>query len=337
MTLERRFFKPPPSEVIAKAESATPEQIHNANEDKDAKMTLALERLDQGVEKLLQDPTGYFCTMARFHKYSLANTLMIFAQRPDATHVAGYRQWQEKFNRQVQRGEQGIKIFYPRFRKALDEETGEIIDKLAGFGVGSVFDVTQTEGEPLPEHPPVTENLETTDVSTAVNIKLSRYLIDEGLRLESIPMDGHKHGFYSPGEKKIAIRLPTMTSPFTVSKTKTLAHESAHWLADHKGGIDRRDAETVAEASAFVAMAHFNLDTELYSATYIASWAEDRERLHTNLAEIRRVGGRIIDAVEGISDPYEGEFGSWESRGEGPRGREYRELMDEIDRTAPNF
>lgn len=337
MTIERRFFKPPPSEVIAKADNATPTEIFSAKDDKDAKMDLALERLDQGVERLLEDPAGYFRTMARFHKYSLANQLMIFAQRPDATQVAGYRQWQEKFGRQVQKGEQGIKIFYPRFRKGLDEETGEIVDRLVGFGIGSVFDVAQTDGDPLPEPPDITENMETNDVATAVNLKLSRWCIDQGLQMESVPMHGHRQGDYHPTLKRIRIRMPTVTSPFTVSKTKTLAHESAHYLADHKGDIDRRDAETVAEASAFVAMSHFNLDTQLYSANYIASWAEDKERLHTNLAEIRKVAGGIIDAVEGVSDPYADGFGSWESRGEGDLARGWREAMEEIDRHAPNI
>lgn len=337
MTIEQRFFKPPPSEVIAKAESATPQEIFNAKDDKDAKMTLALERLDQGVEKLLEDPTGYFKTMARFHKFSLSNQLMIWSQDPDATMVAGYRQWSEKFGRQVQKGEKSIKIFYPRFKKALDEETGEIIDKLVGFGIGSVFDVRQTEGDPLPEPPPITENLETNDVSTAVNLKLSRYCIDHGVTMESVPMHGHRAGDYSPDKKRIRIRLATTTSPFTVAKTKTLAHEASHWLADHKGDIDRRDAETVAEASAFVAMSHFGMETDLYSARYIASWAEDRERLHVNLMEIRNVAGSIIDAIESVNDPYADDFGSWESRGESELARQWRESMEEIDKYAPEF
>ena len=117
MTIERRFFTPPLGEVIAKADSAGPTEVFSANKDKDAKIDLALERLDQGVEQFLDDPSSYFRVMAKFHKHSLANTLMIFAQRPDATHVAGYRQWQEKFGRQVVKrpddvpaGEWGIKI-----------------------------------------------------------------------------------------------------------------------------------------------------------------------------------------------------------------------------------
>lgn len=78
MTIERRFFTPPLGEVIAKADSAEPIEIFSANKDKDAKIDLALERLDQGVEQFLDDPSSYFRVMAKFHKHSLANTLMIF-------------------------------------------------------------------------------------------------------------------------------------------------------------------------------------------------------------------------------------------------------------------
>lgn len=105
--------------------------------------------------------------------------------------------------------------------------------------------------------------------------------------------------------------LRNRVSPFTVARTKTLAHETTHYLADHKGDGDRHDAETVAEAPAFVAMNHFNLDTGDYSFHYLTGWAEDKEHLHTNLEEIRR----IIRAVEGVGDPCEDEFGSFEAIG----------------------
>lgn len=176
---------------------------------------------------------------------------------------------------------------------------------------GSVFDVSQTEGEPLPESPSITEDVSTNDVSQAVNLKLSRWVIDQGLRMESIPINGHAHGFYSPRKKRIGIRLTPQVSPFTVARTKTLAHETTHYLADHKGDGDRHDAEMVAEAPAFVAMNHFNLDTGDYSFHYLTGWAEDKEHLHTNLEEIRR----IIRAVEGVGDPCEDEFGSFEAIG----------------------
>lgn len=150
-------------------------------------------------------------------------------------------------------------------------------------------------------------------------------------------MHGHRQGDYHPTDKRIRIRLTPQVSSFTVSKTKTLAHESAHFLADHKGDIDRRDAETVAESSAFVAMFHFGMDTQLYSANYIAAWSEDSEGLHTNLAEIRRIGGGIIDAVEGVGDPYEGGFCAYENMGAGPLAQQMFDIDEEWERNAPNL
>lgn len=254
-------------------------------------MVDALARLDAGVEALLEDPQSYFRVMARFPTFSLANMMMIFARDRDATQVAGYRQWQEKFGRQVQKGSKSIKIFSPKFRKERDLETGENKQKLAGFGLGNIFDVRHTEGDPLPEKPPITYDVSTNDVSTAVNLKLSRYLIDQGLRMETYPLNGHAHGFYSPHNNKIAIRLTVGVDPLSVGKTKTLVHEAAHFLANHNGKTDRHDAETVVEASAFVTMAHFDLDTANYS--FIAGWSEERDRLQNNLEEIRRVSAQL--------------------------------------------
>jgi hypothetical protein len=323
------------SEAIAPSQRANTTEVFSAADDKDARMRDALERLDGGVEKLLEDPSSYFRVMARFHRYSLTNQIMIFSQNPNATHVAGFKQWREKFDRQVKRGERGLKIFYPRFHKELNPDTGIEEEKLTGFGIGTVFDVAQTEGKALPEAPSVTEDVSTNDISTAINLKLSRYLIDQGVTMESIPINGHAQGYYSPKEKKIAIRLTSSVDPLSVGKTKTLAHESAHYFANHGADSDRHDAETVAEASAFVALNHFGLDTGDYSFTYIASWAQDRERLHTNLEDIRRVSGQIIGAVEGVGDPYEDEFGSFDAIASGPITKKIQ-AMEEEDSLAPD-
>ncbi len=155
--------------------------------------------------------------------------------------------------------------------------------------------------------------------------------------MELIPINGRAHGFYSPRENRIAIRLTTSVDPLSVTKTKTLAHESAHYLANHNGKDHRRDLEAVAEASAFVAMDHFGLDSGEYSFHYVANWAKDKEHLHTNLEAIRKISGRIIRAVEGVGDPYEDEFGSFEAIGPGPLTAQTLAVEEENDRHAPNL
>jgi antirestriction protein ArdC len=243
-----------------------------------------LVTLEQGVERLVtaNEFQAYLRMQARFHPYSFGNVLLIAAQRPDATLVNSYKRWQT-LGRQVRKGEQGIRIFVPYRRTASDPETGEPTDRVTGFGVGSVFDVTQTDGEPLPTPPPISEDTSSHGIARAVNQRLSRWLIGEGLLLESKDFPGNAHGFYHPAKRQIVVRRSVgqdadgqeyrLVDPLNVQKTKTLVHEAAHYVADHRGSVDRRDAETVAEGAAFVVMAHHGLDTAGYSFPYLATWA----------------------------------------------------------------
>jgi len=153
--------------------------------------------------------------------------------------------------------------------------------------------------------------LETDDVATAAHLKLSRFLMDEGVRLSSEEMHGHKRGYWHPEKRLIALRRSEERSPFAVGRTRTLAHEAAHFLADHRGQVDRRNAEAVAEGAAFVTMSHFGLDVGDASFPYIAGWAEDRNILRRNLGEIQQVGSRLITAIEGIDDPYADGYGAF--------------------------
>jgi len=237
------------------------------------KQRQVLDILQRGVEGILTSEgyQAYLQTMAKFHHYSFANTLLIHAQNPEATHVAGFRTWQA-MNRQVRRGETSIKIFVPFKRKVTDEATGEEDYRLTGFGVGSVFDLVQTDGEPLPEPPRVVESTEVNDISREVNKRLSCFLIAEGLVLESKPFLGTARAFWNPGKRQIVIRQDHDVDPLNVQKTKTLAHEAAHFLAEHNSAGDRQDYEVVAESSAYVALSHFGLDTANYTFGYVATW-----------------------------------------------------------------
>ncbi len=298
---------PPISEAAVQTPSIV--DVYDARTDKQRQV---LDTLQAGVEGLLTSEgyQAYLKTMAKFHQYSFANSLLIHAQNPDATCVAGYRKWQE-LGRQVRKGEQAIKIFVPFKKKMEDPDTGEEGYRVTGFGLGNVFDVAATDGEPLPQRPDAIESEEVTDVSCEVNKRLSRWLIDEGLLMESKEIHGHARGYWSPGKNQIVIRRgPTdvdedtgeeysLGDPLNISKTKTLVHEAGHYVANHNGENDRKDAEVVAESTAFVTMNHFGLDTGDYSFPYIATWGEDPKRLRANLSEVQRVANVLISAIEG--------------------------------------
>lgn len=291
------------------------------SDPRSARQREVLQLLQQGTEQILTDEgfTSYLTMLSRFHTYSWANTLLIMAQQPEATRVNSYTRWQA-LGRQVMKGERGIKIYFP-FTKKLDPEKGTAGEEersaevVTGFGIGNVFDISQTEGDPLPEPPTPFQDTASDERAKEVNLRLSRWLIDEGLTLESKAFPGNAGGFYLPTREQIVIRqrlsfdeedgtASALDDPLSIYKTKTLVHEAGHYVADHRGTVSRHDAETVAESSAFVTLQHFGIDTGRYSFPYVAFWARDRDVLKRNLHEIQQVSTRLIQAVEGIADPW---------------------------------
>jgi len=256
----------------------------------------ALTTLERGIAAIL-DSDGfarYLATLARFHMYSPNNVAMIHAQCPVATRVAGYRAWQT-LGRQVKKGEQGIRIVVPhRARVAPAEDDKQEQKIVTGWGVGYVWDVSQTEGEPLAA-PPIHGAL-TGDVTVAkvVREELTGWLRREGVTL--VQRDtGRANGYYLPRTREIAIHHHLTGVP----ELKTLVHEAAHFAADHCGGVRWEDAETVAEGAAYTVLSHFGLDTSGYSFGYVAEWARDVVVVQRNLAAIQQVAHRLIVAIEG--------------------------------------
>jgi hypothetical protein len=304
--MENRIARIEPDPVVA---TATEQPLFNASNER---QRAVLAKLEQGTEAILTSDgfAAYLQTLAKFHSYSFTNVILIQSQRPDATLVNAYARWKQ-LGRQVKKGETGIRIFFPIFRTGEDQITGEEERHLVSFGIGTVFDVAQTEGDPIADAPPITELTGTDDAATALNLKLSRFLIDEGLTLASEPMEGGKRGTWNPAKRAIAVRASATVSPFAIGPTKTLAHEAAHYLADHRGTVARDDAECVAEGAAYVTMHHFGLDTGATSFPYLAGWAKDRAVLRRNLAEIQQIGTRLITAIEDVGDPYANGYGSF--------------------------
>ena len=278
------------------------------------------DQLEQGVSEIFTSEkyTEYLQTMAKFHNYSFNNTLLIAMQKPEATLVAGYQAWQKKFNRQVKRGEKGIQIIAPAPYKEkqeiekTDPETGEIVIGEDGqpetevvervvtkFRVTTVFDVSQTTGEPIPEF----------EVSELDGDVLIYHDFMEALKtvapvpIRFIEIDGEAKGFYQFVDKYIAVQLG-MSEAQTM---KTAVHETAHAVLHDRDQMaaegvvkDKLTKEVEAESIAYVVCNHFGLDTSEYSFSYIASWTSGKNmrELRASMDTIRKTSAEIIGQIE---------------------------------------
>jgi hypothetical protein len=234
--------------------------------------------------------TRYLESRSRFHSYSFGNVLLIARQRPGATQVAGYKAWQG-MGRQVRNGERGISILAPMVRK-VDHDDGEPDRVVTGFRVVSVFDVSQTDGEPIPEPPCQVlsgEGPEGLEAALVVHAE------SEGLTVETVPMDGPNGEIDRAGR---AITVADRLRP--AARCKTLAHELGHWHDLGTGLVtDRAGAEIVAESVAFVVGQAAGLDTSDYSAGYVLTWADGNVDVLKAAAErIDRAARPILAALE---------------------------------------
>ncbi len=214
------------------------------------------ERLEQGVKDIFTSEmyTKYLLTMSKFHNYSFNNTLLIAMQRPDATLVAGYNAWKNKFNRYVKKGEKGIQIIAPapvkerEEREKIDKDTGltvlnesgepeiEVVERvIPRFRVTTVFDYAQTDGEPLP-------TLEVNELTARVK---DYTLLKEAIeQVSPVPIrfgeiEGNAKGYYSHMDKEICVRADMGES----QTIKTMIHEVAHArLSVENGGHETEDS-----------------------------------------------------------------------------------------------
>jgi hypothetical protein len=261
----------------------------------DGKMQAVLATLERGIAAILdgEEFARYLTSLARFHMYSPKNVALIHAQHRDATRVAGYRAWQT-LGRQVRKGERGIRIVVPYRASIAQEENDEPGREIVtGWGIGHVWDVTQTEGEPLalpPIHGALTGDVTVVEI---VREELTRWLHGQGVTLVH-KETGRANGYYLRRAREIAIHQD-LTG---LSALKTLVHEAAHYAADHCGGMRWEDAETVAEGAAYTVLSHFGLDPSGSSFGSVAHWARDMAVVRRNLAAIHAVAHRLIVAIE---------------------------------------
>ena len=249
------------------------------------------EKLAQGCSEAFM---AYLSAMARFSTYSTGNLLLLLAQRPKATRVAGYRTWQ-RLGRQVKRGERGIAIVAPIvFRRRGDEirprgpPGGESERSLLGFKPAYVFDVAQTEGRPLPE--PTRANGDPHGHTE----RLKGFVTSNGIKLEYSDDLGPADGFSSGGRIVIRAGLPP-AEEFSV-----LCHEAAHELL-HRSDEGRKFSKTVkeseAEAVAFVVSQAIGLDAATACSDYIQAHLGDRTTLVESLERIQKTAAKILEAI----------------------------------------
>jgi antirestriction protein ArdC len=266
--------------------------------------------LSRKVEQMVtgEGYRAYLKMLSRFHTYSANNVALIHAQYPDATKVMGYGNkagttgW-KSLGRHVRAGETGIRIIRPVHRMIEDAATGEPKKVLTGFTTATVFDVRQTEGIPLP-HGPTPQDLAQTEAerSLELDVALRRFIDGAGVRVVR-DRDAMQRGYWHPGKREIGIRADLSG----VRALKTLAHETAHMLADHRREqIEMADAETVAESVAFVLLDHYGIDTSAYSVPYIATWARDPAVVSRNLDTVRTLSHVMLTAFGDACPPAEG-------------------------------
>src|SRR4051812_28786273 len=247
-------------------------------------VTASLLQLEQSVSAIQDSDTfrAYLIAQAKFHNYSFGNVLLILAQKPDASRVAGYRTWQS-MNRYVRKGEKSIGILAPLKKKITDHETGDERWGLYGFRRASVFDISSTEGEPLPEVPvPVLDS----EAGGELYARLEAVAQAEGLTVvrghERFGAREQMQGFYERDNRLIALREASQ-----LQMTKTLGHELGHHFAKHTESGPA--SETEAEGIAYVVLAHHCLDSGARSFPYVATWAQDKAVLRAALARIQQV------------------------------------------------
>ena len=270
-------------------------------EVKERKIDEVLKRLKDGVNDIQESDNfkQFLLTMSKFHDYSIGNLILIMVQKPEASRVAGFKTWKD-LGRWVKKGEKGIAILAPcmppkgQKTEPKEDEEEEINVSPIYFKVVHVFDVSQTDGELLPE-------FEVPALTGEANEELfERIMVVTRVQGLDVSFDSRPHqdpaikGTYSG--KSIWVRPEESRA----QQLKTLLHEVAHYYSENVFRIPRRDAETIAESVAFTVGAHFGFDSGTRSFSYVALWAEDKKVLEANLAAIRKVSTKMFDALESI-------------------------------------
>ncbi len=283
----------------------------------------AAELLAENVARLMDSETFKEALKfkSRFYRYSFNNCLLIYLQCPTATYVAGYKTWQQ-LGRQVRKGEKGISILAPIVKKLETGAQGEGVGKgdgvqkrLVGFKSASVFDVQQTDGEPVPELPRP-ERLTGDSTGIQLTLKaLETYATERGFPVRREALQGNALGKFSLTSKAITLRDDLEP----LQELKTLVHELAHALM-HRDispqSTKRHLCELEAESCAFLVCHSLGLDTSRYSFAYLANWADEPAELLPAAEKASRTADAIVETLRGLFflRSQEGSFATFKAR-----------------------
>ena len=279
------------------------------------------DRLETGIQELFESERykAYLTTMSKFHSYSFNNTLLIAMQGGQL--VAGYNKWRDDFHRNVKKGEKAIKILAPAPFKAkkevqkLDAQGRPVMGKdgkpvtevqeiqVPAFKIVSIFDVSQTEGEPLPSIG--VEELTGSVERYGEFFKALEQTSPVPIGFEDIP--GGSHGYYHLTEKRIAIQEGMSELQTLKTAIHEIAHSKLHAIDPEAPAIeqadrpDSRTREVQAESVAYAVCQHYGLDTSDYSFGYVAGWSsgKDLKELKASLETIRATAHELITTIDG--------------------------------------
>ncbi len=276
------------------------------------KISEMLERIEKGVQEVFESENyrNYLKAMSKFHNYSYGNVMLIFAQRPDASMVAGYASWKKNFNRNVKAGEKGIRIIGYSPRKVEAEvtktdsfgnvRTDKEIKTVPGFMPMYVYDYAQTEGEPLPQ---LMNELQGEVRDYPAIVEALKAVSPLPISFEKLR--GEVKGYCSFAEGRIVIN----EGMSEMQNIKTMLHEISHSLMhspenekQDDSGIkkDRMTRELEAESNACIVASFLSLDTSEYSFPYLAAWCKGRntDELRKSLEIIRKTSNEMITGIE---------------------------------------
>ena len=285
--------------------------------------------IEQGIKELFESEKymRYLSVMSKFHRYSVNNTMLIYMQKPEATLVAGFNKWKNQFARHVKKGEHGITIIAPTpYKKKIEEMNRDpdthapILDadgkavmeekeiEIPMFRPVKVFDVSQTDGKPLPE---LASSLSGTVPHYEAFLEALRRSAPVPIEFE--PMAANTDGYFSPDQQRIAIR-EGMSEVQTVSATvHEIAHSKLHNrqkmqetaaagdnAPDQPKPKDRRTEEVEAESISYAVCQYFGIQTGENSFGYIASWSKGKElkELRASLETINKTSCELINDIE---------------------------------------
>ena len=283
------------------------------------------DQIEAGIKALFQSGDlekyqAYLRTMSHFHHYSVNNQMLIFSQCPHATLVAGYQKWQNQFSRHVLRGEKGISVLAPTpykikvEKEKLDPDTklplldadGNTITEekevqIPMFRPVKVFDVSQTDGKPLPERvqSPVAELTGNVEHYEAFMEALRRV---SPVPIEMKPLSNDLDGFFSPSKQSITLRDGMSEVQTVCAAVHEIAHSKLHDYAKQPNSQpkDSSTEEIEAESIAYTVCAYFGIETSANSFGYVATWSKDKDlkAFKDSLGTIRKTSSELISGVE---------------------------------------